>query len=66
MAKTVTVLNSATGIKFGFGERTVVVSDKMAVADAESIQALYPGVYCKVTDQPAATTPAATTEKANK
>lgn len=52
MAKKVVVLNEATGTKFGFGERTVIVSDQMAIADAEYIETTYPGVYCQVIDEP--------------
>ncbi|MVM37277.1 hypothetical protein GO730_05880 [Spirosoma sp. HMF3257] len=65
--KKVVVLNQSAGIKFGFGERDVVVSDTMAVADAEHIQALYPKVYVEVVevaDEPAGA--AAKAEKASK
>ncbi|MVM36123.1 hypothetical protein GO755_39290 [Spirosoma sp. HMF4905] len=55
MAKKVVVLNEATGVKFGFEERTVIVSDQMAVADAERIEKDYPGVYCKVVNESEAT-----------
>ncbi|QMW04088.1 hypothetical protein [Spirosoma foliorum] len=54
--KVVRVLNQAEGIKFGFGERDVVVSESMAIADAERIQGDYPGVYVavvEVVDEPA-------------
>jgi len=56
MAKKVVILNQADGTKFGFGERTVTIGTKMAIADAERISQDYPGVYCKVVDEPAATT----------
>ncbi|GAB4047114.1 hypothetical protein [Spirosoma litoris] len=54
--KVVRVLNEAEGVKFGFGERDVVVGESMAIADAERIQSDYPGVYVEVVevaDEPA-------------
>ncbi|OJW76338.1 hypothetical protein [Spirosoma sp. 48-14] len=50
MAKKVEILNDSTGIKFGFGERSVIIGESMAIADAEMIQATYPGVYVQVVE----------------
>lgn len=63
--KKVLILNQSEGIKFGIEGRDVVISEKMAVADAEAINAIYPGIYVDIVetepkaDKPAKTTPAA-------
>ncbi|GAB3990337.1 hypothetical protein GCM10028807_17280 [Spirosoma daeguense] len=62
MNKKVVVLNESTGIIFGLENKNVTISEKMAVADAEAINAIYPGVYVDVVEtdaKPAKTTQAA-------
>jgi hypothetical protein len=66
--KKVNVLNESKGYKFGIGKRTAIIDASMPVGDAEHIQALYPGQYVEVTEEPepAETTPAKSTAKTAK
>jgi hypothetical protein len=48
--KKVLILNQSEGIKFGIEGRDVVISEKMAVADAEAINKTYPGIYVDIVE----------------
>ncbi|PRY47100.1 hypothetical protein CLV58_101166 [Spirosoma oryzae] len=60
MAKKITVIHSAENLIFSIGDREVKLSESMPIKDAELIDAQYPGLYLKITEDTATTTPATT------